>query len=173
MNGQSDRLREPGRLRLAYCGFPNRLKGFGLFESLAAWNYSTQEVSLYWVGSSVEPGPGYVHVPFRRESRRPQEMADVLQSLDIDAVVVAPVGFETYSLVTYEAIASGARVLTTKTAGHIPKAVRHFDAGFVFDSHDTLSRAVRSERFRTALRRQCGRKNGYSVAPAPLISGRI
>lgn len=155
------------RLRVAYLGLESRQKGFDVFANLAAWNMSAEALDLYWFGSETRKIPGVESVPF--DSRHAKATSgssiatELLAERDIDAVLIVPSGFETFSLVGYEAMAAGAIVITLASTGHLASAVKKYQDGLSFPDQLAVSRALRDRRVHFDLQRRSGRSKRYRL----------
>jgi hypothetical protein len=142
----SHQSRRPGALRIAYCGFASEAKGFELFRRIAQWNKSAARYELFWIGDFATSGDGVRAIRVSGLSVD-SPMIEPLLQLDIDLVLSCPMGFETYSLVSHEAVAAGAQILTVGTSGPIASMVRRLSVGHVFPDDASLFRALRDSRF--------------------------
>jgi hypothetical protein len=81
---------------------------------------------------------GLVCVPVRADRYDRHAMAAALAEYGIDLVLVLSPWPETFSYVTYEAIAAGADVITLEGSGNVADAVRRHDRGVVLRDEDAL-----------------------------------
>ncbi|MCX6973421.1 MAG: hypothetical protein NTZ94_03805 [Verrucomicrobia bacterium] len=162
-------------VRLAFVGFPTASKGWPIFSALADRLEHDQRYSVYHFAASHSPTTSaakFVAAEVTTKSRH--AMVDLLREHQIDFVLVGSVWPETFSYVTYEAIAAGCAVLCFEDSGNVRSLVESTCRGQVFPNIDALFSFFRSDdaidylnHFRPANYRII---NNGTTATLPLIS---
>jgi hypothetical protein len=148
------RISDTARPRIAYVGMPSQLKGFGLFCELADWNLQEDRYELVWLGRDTHEIPGVLTVEVDQVGSERSLMTSTLAGLGIHAVLISPIGFETFSFVAHEALASGALILTHRMTGNVAALAGQSGAGVVAATPDALIEILRSPTFPRYLTRQ-------------------
>ena len=131
-----DRLRPT----VAFLGHPSRHKGWGVFEVVHRWALSRGDIRLLHLGSQ---DLGLPQVEFVRvDSSSALTMPTALLSHGVDAALIWPAWPETFSLVTYEAIAATCEVITHPLSGNVVVAAEKAGRGIVYQSRRELERAM-------------------------------
>lgn len=126
-----------GRLRLAFAGVADDLKGWGTWRRLCADPLIHDRYELIHLGlGGAHVRDRHVAVDFRAEG--PNAMHDALVREAIDVVLVWTLCPETYSFVSVEAITAGALVLASAGSGNAADLVRRHSAGVVLADEDDL-----------------------------------
>lgn len=127
--------------RLAYAGLPIAHKGWPTFRALAARFATDPRYEFIHLGATRDPA-----MPFRFEKvvggpARPRAMADALQEIEADAVLIWPLCRETFSFVAYEAVAAGCAVITGPDSGNVAAFVTETGHGEVLGDEAALGEA--------------------------------
>lgn len=131
-------LPQNGPLKVGYAGFPSDHKGFPVFVDLAATHTDDPRYSFFHLGAKRVRGLAaqFVHVSTTPDD--PLSMRRALEEHLIDVVLIWPLCRETFSLVAYEAVASGAAVVTWKDSGNVADFVAQGGHGLVLESETRL-----------------------------------
>lgn len=130
-----------GPFRIAYAGFPTPHKGWAIFRNLAA--RFGQDPRYEFIHLGARPDPAMPHRFERVEvgAGDPQAMKVALERVQADAVLVWPLCRETFSFVTYEAVAAGCAVITGPDSGNVAAFIREGGHGQVIDHETALAKA--------------------------------
>ena len=120
-------------VRVAFIGNPRPLKGWPIWLELVS---RTRRMSAYrFLHLSNEavpvPVPGVEHHHAATGAAARDGMIDALVRLQVDLVVIPSIWPETFSYVTYEALAAGAGIVCLAAGGNIAAAAAHRGRGFV------------------------------------------
>jgi hypothetical protein len=147
--------RTPGRRpRLAFIGGPVHAKGWSVFTELARWAISRNDIDLFHFGHHSPERPGVRHIATMQNDG--SNLTRKIAEWDIDAVLVWPTWPETFSLVVYEVIAGGAKVLTHPGSGNVLPAATGYDRAIVLADDRALRRAAITGRLAALLSEECG-----------------
>lgn len=124
----------PGRpVRVAFVGAPLEYKGYGLFLELVDRLRVVPQYKFFHAcdhsGLARHGGVEPVSVRVTQENRG--AMIEALEAATIDLVLVLSRCPETFSFVTYEALAAGADVVTLKDSGNVSSLVLSSGRGVV------------------------------------------
>lgn len=136
--------RPEGKLRLAFLGHSTELKGRAIWERLCGDASLRLHYQFHHIGSR-EPATDHVakhRYSFVREGR--MAATDLLLRHDIDLVLLWSLAPESYSYTLQEAIAAGARVLTSPRSGNIALTLlAHPEWGRVLADEEALLALLR------------------------------
>jgi hypothetical protein len=132
--------------RLAYVGHTVAHKGWSIFRELVLKHEGDSRYEFLHLG---EKTPGGLPLAFHRvrvTEDRPRLMQQMLEDLEVDAVLVWPLCRETFSFTAYEAVAAGCAVVTNPDTGNVQAFVREGGHGWVLDDEAALAEALESGR---------------------------
>jgi hypothetical protein len=124
---------------IAFAGYASVHKGWPMMEELHRWAMSRRDIRLVHLGERRQKLPGVEHIPVGTGTE--QSMTEALINAKVDAVLVWPAWPETFSLVTYEAIAADCLVITHPRSGNVMPAAREYGRDLVFADEAALRRA--------------------------------
>ncbi len=126
-------------IRIAYLGNPNFIKGWPIFKTFM-WALSGDErYEFIHLGIEQSELPDLLYAKTQVSPEDPNAMIDALRKHLVDVVFIWPLCRETFSLVTAEAIAAGALVMTNSNSGNTSALAEKHDRAIVFD---TLNEAI-------------------------------
>jgi glycosyltransferase involved in cell wall biosynthesis len=151
-------------IKVAFVGYPVMHKGWPVFERLVD---ETRSDSAYEFFHFAKRGVGVRSRKIRAidavvTSDRRDAMVELLRVHEIDIVVIPAPWPETFSYVTFEALAAGCDILTLKDSGNVAATVLRTGRGRVFGSEDelveffTCRRAMKLVRSRAIHPNPCG-----------------
>jgi FkbM family methyltransferase len=125
-------------LRIAFLGYLDVHKGWPVFERLLKRFGGNPRYEFYYLGkgSPEYPNLKVTNVAVTTESRT--AMIDAISKNRIDFALIWSLWPETFSFVSFEALAAGAQILTYRDAGNVARLVSQTGAGRVFDNEDEL-----------------------------------
>jgi tetratricopeptide (TPR) repeat protein len=163
--GLSANAPSSGPIRIAHLGFDLYFKGWNVFERLAR-TFSTDDRYLFMhLGHRKSVVSHISFQSVRSGTGNLNAMIDAIQANSIDAVVVWPNCFETFSYVLFEAMAAGALVLTHPESGNVAAAVRSYGAGFVLANEAALHGMLSGGE----LQRVCVERRAQGIRTSTLI----
>ena len=129
-----------GAARIAFIGQQRFHKGHHIFVDIVARNRDSVAYEFYHFGS---PGclvatSGVTNVAVSVTPGNPHAMTNALRRHDIDLVLVLSPWPETFSYVTFEALAAGADVIALSDGGNVPRVVRSLKRGVVVRDEEAL-----------------------------------
>ncbi|MBB6511128.1 tetratricopeptide (TPR) repeat protein [Rhizobium soli] len=122
-------------ITVAFVGYPVEHKGWRVFQAIvAAHRFRADYRFVHFVSDSfeysVDKKIDRIHAEVRAGSTG--TVVELIRANKVD-VVVMPSGWpETFSFVTYEAIAAGCKILTLEDSGNVAALVKDMNAGLVF-----------------------------------------
>jgi hypothetical protein len=127
-------------VRVAFAGFPMTGKGWPLFQELLQRVGALPAYRFYHVSNpeTVRPMRNLRALPVQVTARHRLAMVDALTAERIDVVLLLSPWPETFSFVTYEALASGADVVALAASGNAAALVRHHARGVVLRDDTAL-----------------------------------
>ncbi|MGU3329543.1 hypothetical protein ACLBXB_21650 [Methylobacterium mesophilicum] len=114
-------------LRVAYLGARVTHKGWDTFRALAEKNDGNNCIEFYHIGDDhgdFISEKTVQFIPVKVAESNPNAMIDAVVAHKIDVVINCPKWPETFNFVTYEAIAGGAFVITTKSSGNVSEFLK-------------------------------------------------
>lgn len=129
------------KVRVAFVGYPVMHKGWHVYHQLVEETRGKKQYEFYHFGKKPDDG---------RYSRRIRSfemqvsaedrdaMSRLLREQEIDIVVLPALWPETFSFVTFEALAAGCDIITLETSGNIAAVVKSTRRGRVFATEDEL-----------------------------------
>lgn len=115
-------------LRVAFLGAPVWLKGWAVFQKLAAMLAGDPRYEFFRFGYGAAAHSNVLEVSVRVTAQDPEAMVRAVSAREIDVVVNWSACFESFSYVTCEALAAGASVVARMGAGNVPHLIASFDA---------------------------------------------
>lgn len=133
--------KQKGFLNVAFLGAPTRMKGWDLFEMLAADLGDFTKVSFFCFCSS----PPETWLPIKWvETGSGDELIKNMRSIGIQDVILMSRAPETFGLTAYEALQAGSFIHTHRDSGNIADLVSKQSCGIVHNSYKELLEALRS-----------------------------
>ena len=133
--------KQKGFLNVAYVGAPTRMKGWDLFEMLAADLGDFTQVSFFCFCSS----PPETWLPIKWvETCSGDELIENMRSVGIQDVILMSRAPETFGLTAYESLQAGSFIHTHRDSGNIADLVSKHNCGIVHNSYNELIEALRS-----------------------------
>ena len=158
---------ENARIRIAFVGYPAMQKGWPVFrEIVETLRDPSNGLEFLYFGNTKVDTNGVAEVAVHVTAEKPNAMIDALDDYSIDFVIHWASWGETFSFSTYEAIASGAYVITNALSGNVAAAVAEFQRGVVLDSVSELKDFLTDGRAKTMakeVRRNRQKKSGTLV----------
>ncbi|MCJ2078918.1 hypothetical protein MKK68_25330 [Methylobacterium sp. E-016] len=127
-------------VRVAYLGFPVYHKGWAVFERIMKETRHRRGYKFFHFASpsSLYYSDQVVSIEVDVTSSDREAMTRLLAENNIDLVVMAAAWPETFSYVTYEALAAGCDIVTLADSGNVTATIARTGRGLVFDSPDDL-----------------------------------
>lgn len=128
-------------VRVAYVGYPILPKGWFTFERIfeQAGDYANYEFFHFASAESLGPRKNLRRVECAVTADERDLMTKKLRENGIDLVVIAAEWPETFSYVTFEALAAGCDVLTLSRSGNVAAVVNKLRRGLVFEREDEIA----------------------------------
>jgi len=127
------------KLRIAFVGHPVQHKGWKVFEQFVEFsNIRNLDIDFFHLGSTNGENKSVIFVDLSQTSKNIGLTTSLLQQHHIDAVFIWSIHQETFNLVTYESIAAGCIVITSKESGNIQAAARVHGAALIYDNEAEL-----------------------------------
>ena len=133
-------VRDLKPVRVAFIGFARAHKGWPLWVELVSRARRLGAYEFFHLGTAetAEAGGGMRHVVAVTCPGHPDAMSDTVKNLGIDLVLVLSTWPETFSYVTYEALAGGADVVCLQDSGNVADTVLNRGRGVVFTGEESL-----------------------------------
>jgi hypothetical protein len=127
------------RLRIAFVGQPVQHKGWKVFEQFVEFsNMRNLDIDFFHFGSVESKKKSIVFVDLSQTSKNIGLTTSLLRQNQIDAVFIWSIHQETFNLVTYESIAAGCIVITSKESGNIQAAAQKFGSALIYSDESEL-----------------------------------
>jgi hypothetical protein len=134
-------------IRIGYVGYPLYHKGWPAFE-LLAWSFSEDaRYDFVHLGAHSKPGSRIPHHAAKATADDRDATIRALRDAAVDVVMIWPAWPETFSIVTAEAIAAGAMIITHPKSGNCIALAEKHGRALSFDSVSDLIAALASEEF--------------------------
>ncbi len=127
-------------VRVAFIGYARAHKGWQLWTELVSRAKRLGAYEFVHLGSN-EAGRSTTelrHYVVQTSAGQPDAMADAVRDLEVDLVLVLSTWPETFSYVTYEALAGGADVVCMNDSGNVADTVLQRGRGIVADNDKSL-----------------------------------
>ncbi len=140
IDGQRDSNELQNRkLRIAFVGHPVQHKGWKVFQQFVEFsNMRKLEVDFFHFGSIDSKDKSIVFVDLSQTSKNIGLTTSLLRQNQIDAVFIWSIHQETFNLVTYETIAAGCIVITSKESGNIQAAAQKCGSALIYSDESEL-----------------------------------
>lgn len=127
------------KLRIAFVGHPVQHKGWKVFQQFVEFsNMRKLEVDFFHFGSIDSKNKSIVFVDLSQTSKNIGLTTSLLRQNQIDAVFIWSIHQETFNLVTYESIAAGCIVITSKESGNIQAAAQKCGSALIYSDESEL-----------------------------------
>ena len=136
---QQRRSSAPTEISVAFVGYTSPSKGWPLFcELVRAIKHDQRYKFFHFAANGVASLPDVEFVVTEVQPRNRFATKVALENHKIDIVVVLSPWPETFSFVTFEAIAAGACIVCLDTSGNVADVVRQLKAGIVLSGLEDL-----------------------------------
>ncbi len=127
-------------VRVAFIGYARAHKGWPLWMELVSRTKRLGAYEFVHLGSheTADATAGLKHFVVETSAGQPDAMADAVRDLEIDLVMVLSTWPETFSYVTYEALAGGADVVCMQDSGNVADTVLRRGRGVVANDEKSL-----------------------------------
>ena len=127
-------------VRVAFIGYARAHKGWQVWTDLIRRTRRLDAYEFIHIGSheTASEAGGTRHEMVATSAADPDAMVDAVRRLDVDLVLVLSTWPETFSYVTFEAMAGGADVICLRDSGNVADAVLRYGRGCVFDDEESL-----------------------------------
>ena len=131
---------ETAPVRVAFIGYARAHKGWPIWMELVARTKPLGAYHFIHLGSreTVDRSTGLEHHVVETSPGHPDAMVDAVRDLDIDLVMVLSTWPETFSYVTFEALAGAADVVCLQDSGNVADAVLRRGRGVVAADETSL-----------------------------------
>jgi len=127
------------KLRIAFVGQPVQHKGWKVFQQFVEFSVMRNlEIDFFHFGSVESKKKSIVFVDLSQTSKNIGLTTSLLRQNQIDAVFIWSIHQETFNLVTYESIAAGCIVITSKESGNIQAAAQKFGSALIYSDESEL-----------------------------------
>jgi hypothetical protein len=127
------------KLRIAFVGQPVQHKGWKVFEQFVEFSAMRNlEIDFFHFGSVESKKKSIVFVDLSQTSKSIGLTTSLLRQNQIDAVFIWSIHQETFNLVTYESIAAGCIVITSRESGNIQAAAQKFGSALIYRDESEL-----------------------------------
>jgi len=127
------------KLRIAFIGQPVQHKGWKVFQQFVEFSAMRNlEIDFFHFGSVESKRKSIVFVDLSQTSKNIGLTTSLLRQNQIDAVFIWSIHQETFNLVTYESIAAGCIVITSKDSGNIQVAAQQYGTALIYDNEAEL-----------------------------------
>jgi hypothetical protein len=127
------------KLRIAFVGQPVQHKGWKVFQQFVEFsNMRKLEVDFFHFGSIDSKNRSVVFVDLSQTSKNIGLTTSLLRQNQIDAAFIWSIHQETFNLVTYESIAAGCIVITSKESGNIQAAAQKCGSALIYGDESEL-----------------------------------
>lgn len=124
------------RIKIAYLGLANPHKGWNAWQRLIK-SVDVSDFEFFLLSNrNLSTREKFIPVSTTRQNR--DAAINAMQNNHIDIVLLWSLWPETYSLVLFEALASGCFIITNPLSGNIASYVKDNNCGIVFDDEKTL-----------------------------------
>ena len=143
--GETPQATTTAPARVAFIGHGSFHKGYASFRALVAEFGGSDSYKFYHFGSAsaLTPMFGVELVPVTVTRDNPRAMVAALAWHNVDIVLILAPWPETFSYVTFEALASGADVVALAAGGNVPAAVIALQRGMVLRDDRAVIAAFR------------------------------
>ena len=143
-------------LKICYIGYPSYHKGWNDFEELVRYTVGNANVAFFQIGSRPDENSIY---PIQFEHCEVQKdnvnaMRDIVARLEIDYLYVPVKWPETFNIVSYEAAAGGAQIITHDIPGNVRDFVQTGRRGIVVKDVFELIKKIQDGQLKAVERRQ-------------------
>ncbi|MDP2212210.1 hypothetical protein, partial [Phenylobacterium sp.] len=153
--------------RFAFPGLPSGLKGWSIFRDLVLRFAEDPRYEFLHLARDPASGLPLSFHPVTVSQANPRAMQAMLETLDVDAVMIWSLCRETFSFTTHEAAAAGAAILTGPDSGNVAAFVQATGLGEVIADETALFELFESGEVLRFSRRQ------RAPAPADLTFSRL
>lgn len=126
-------------LRVAFCGMPTVHKGWPIFADLVKRFGDDPRFEFHHFAMQRDPTVKARFTAVRPTAQAKEPMITALREAAVDVAIVWSLVPETFCFAAYEAVATGAAILTNPVAGHVVDFVRAEGCGLIVDDEDALA----------------------------------
>lgn len=134
-------------IKIAYIGIPAYHKGWYEFETLVKKYATDKRFYFMHIGMFPSNNPSIHFFESKLTVNNPDLMIDNIKKYQVDFCFIWPKLTETFSFVTFEAIAAGSEVITNNSSGNVKELVLKMGRGIVYESIDKLYDNIESGSF--------------------------
>lgn len=157
LTGNRKAAAKDGVVRVAFVGTPARHKGWRQFVELVHRFGNTGEYEFIVFGpASTELSGMVTHHAVSVTKQGRMAMVEALRSEDVDLAFLWSTWQETFCLAAYEAVASGAKILTNPGSGNVASLVARKSCGTIFDDFADVCAAFDDGRIASLASRRRG-----------------
>ena len=124
------------KIRIAYIGYQNRVKGWESFKKICEINQGIFE--MYVLGSCTERLNDVKVIPVSFIDKGPDAMVNAIKDNNIDIAFLWSTRPETYGFTFYESYIAGTYILTNKESGNVSYMTKKLKCGKSFESENEL-----------------------------------
>jgi hypothetical protein len=124
------------KIKIAYIGYQNRVKGWDTWKKVANINHDVYEP--YILGRCQEKLKNVKEVNVSFIENGPNAMVEAIKNNEIDIAFLWSTRPETYGYTFYESYIGGTFIITNKDSGNIAEMVKRLNCGISFDSEEEL-----------------------------------
>lgn len=129
------------KIRIAYCGSPIGHKGFYHYEKIMDIVRDNNLLEFYHFGSTNTDLNGLIYKKVLLEQGL-SSMSSAIKESNIDIVFIGSTWRETFNFIAYEALQSGAAILTLNSSGNVAELVNKYLVGKVVANWQDAARLI-------------------------------
>lgn len=130
------------KIKIAYLGAQTKAKGFEVYKKIIEKFKGLTQYEWYYLGNGMQKLDNVININVQIATQGNDAMIKALKKNNIDVVILWPSWPETYSYVFYEALESGAFVITNSISGNIKDAVEKYKNGIVLNNEENLNQVI-------------------------------
>lgn len=138
-----DRRIQDRKIRIAYIGYQNRVKGWNTFKKIH--KIYNDKYEFYVLGSCSEKLKNVKIIPVSFTENGQDAMVDAIRDHDIDITLLWSIRPETYGYTFFESYIAGSYVLTNECSGNISHMTKKLDCGKSFKNEEQLINYLNNE----------------------------
>ena len=138
---------EPDMIRVAFIGYPRAHKGWPLWQEIVSrsWQRGVYQFTHFGTAETIHRSVNIKHRIVSTSAEHPDAMIKALADHEIDLVLILSTWPETFSYVTYEALAAGCDIVCLADSGNVADMVRLYSRGVVVNNDVELFAFFESE----------------------------
>jgi hypothetical protein len=131
-------MQKAKRLKVAFLGLPSYHKGWQTYSKLVMCLGDDPRYKFFLLGKEEKLHPPVSWRKVVVDPENPDAMREALCREEIDVVVLWSIWPETFCITAYEALASGAFLITNENSGNVAHLVRTASRGMVLKDDEIL-----------------------------------